>query len=151
MSLLSKSLIALAIVAVALVFPLTAKFRPAKEIVAQTDAFDASKVYEFGGKGFFKSSARVTKMELKTAEVEKNDRQLPEAFIDEWIEEDDSDLITPAYAHAQAKRISEENHLSLNEVNTLIDEHTDTHVLGADTVNVKELNLAIVKRQNEIR
>jgi K+-transporting ATPase ATPase C chain len=54
--------------------------------------------------------------------------------------------ISPAYADLQVHRIAERNHLSVAQVQKLIDEHTDSRILGfmgEPRVNVLELNVAL--------
>ncbi|MDT0187922.1 potassium-transporting ATPase subunit KdpC [Microbacterium sp. ARD31] len=54
--------------------------------------------------------------------------------------------ISPAYAELQAPRVAQANGLSLDEVERLIDEHTDGRglgFLGEPGVNVLELNVAV--------
>ncbi|MGW0174888.1 potassium-transporting ATPase subunit C [Rhodococcus sp. NPDC003322] len=54
--------------------------------------------------------------------------------------------ISPAYAELQVRRVAEVNGLSEDRVRALVDEHTDGRqlgFLGAERVNVLELNLAL--------
>jgi potassium-transporting ATPase KdpC subunit len=54
--------------------------------------------------------------------------------------------ISPAYANLQAPRIARERGLTLDQVHTLIEDHTDGRALGfmgEPAVNVLELNLAL--------
>jgi K+-transporting ATPase ATPase C chain len=56
--------------------------------------------------------------------------------------------ISPAYARLQADRIAEERGIDVEDVQALIEEHTTDRflgVLGAPSVNVLELNLALDK------
>ncbi|MER5959296.1 potassium-transporting ATPase subunit C [Streptomyces sp. NPDC001939] len=54
--------------------------------------------------------------------------------------------ISPAYADLQVHRIAEKNHLSVAQVQKLVDEHTEGRVvgfMGEPRVNVLELNIAL--------
>ncbi|WP_419998179.1 potassium-transporting ATPase subunit C [Streptomyces boninensis] len=54
--------------------------------------------------------------------------------------------ISPAYAELQVHRVAAQNHLPTDQVEKLVDEHTDGRVLGfmgEPRVNVLELNLAL--------
>ncbi|MFJ9632729.1 potassium-transporting ATPase subunit C [Streptomyces sp. NPDC101175] len=54
--------------------------------------------------------------------------------------------ISPAYARLQVHRVAERNHLSVAQVEKLVEEHTDGRTLGfigEPTVNVLELNIAL--------
>ncbi|WP_369248336.1 potassium-transporting ATPase subunit C [Streptomyces sp. R41] len=54
--------------------------------------------------------------------------------------------ISPEYADIQVHRIAEKNHLSVAQVQKLVDEHTEGRTLGfigEPTVNVLELNIAL--------
>ncbi|WP_405637262.1 potassium-transporting ATPase subunit C [Streptomyces sp. NBC_00056] len=54
--------------------------------------------------------------------------------------------ISPDYADLQVHRIAERNHLSVAQVQKLVDEHTDSRILGfmgEPRVNVLELNVAL--------
>jgi K+-transporting ATPase ATPase C chain len=54
--------------------------------------------------------------------------------------------ISPEYADIQVHRIAERNHLSVAQVQKLVDERTDGRILGflgEPTVNVLELNVAL--------
>lgn len=54
--------------------------------------------------------------------------------------------ISPAYAELQVHRVAERNHLSVNQVEKLVKDHTDGRTLGfigEPTVNVLELNIAL--------
>ncbi|MGW6400338.1 potassium-transporting ATPase subunit C [Streptomyces sp. NPDC055134] len=54
--------------------------------------------------------------------------------------------ISPDYADLQVHRIAEKNHLSVSQVQKLVDEHTDGRVagfMGEPRVNVLELNIAL--------
>ncbi|GAA1157337.1 potassium-transporting ATPase subunit C [Streptomyces hebeiensis] len=54
--------------------------------------------------------------------------------------------ISPAYAHLQVRRVAERNHLPVERVERLVDEHTRQRVLGfmgEPRVNVLELNVAL--------
>ncbi|RFC76546.1 potassium-transporting ATPase subunit C [Streptomyces sp. AcE210] len=54
--------------------------------------------------------------------------------------------ISPDYAKIQIHRIAERNHLSVAQVQKLVDEHTDSRILGfmgEPRVNVLELNVAL--------
>ncbi|MGS2590896.1 potassium-transporting ATPase subunit C [Streptomyces hebeiensis] len=54
--------------------------------------------------------------------------------------------ISPAYAHLQVRRVAERNHLPVERVERLVEEHTRQRVLGfmgEPRVNVLELNVAL--------
>ncbi|MFJ5305142.1 potassium-transporting ATPase subunit C [Streptomyces sp. NPDC088350] len=54
--------------------------------------------------------------------------------------------ISPAYAELQVHRVAERNHLSVTQVEKLVEDHTDGRTLGfigEPTVNVLELNIAL--------
>ena len=54
--------------------------------------------------------------------------------------------ISPAYAELQVHRVAERNHLSVTQVEKLVEDHTDGRALGfigEPTVNVLELNIAL--------
>ncbi|MYT74060.1 MULTISPECIES: potassium-transporting ATPase subunit C [unclassified Streptomyces] len=54
--------------------------------------------------------------------------------------------ISPAYADLQVHRVAERNHLSVTQVQKLVDAHKDGRLLGfmgEPTVNVLELNIAL--------
>ncbi|MFB7164752.1 potassium-transporting ATPase subunit C [Streptomyces sp. NPDC056210] len=54
--------------------------------------------------------------------------------------------ISPAYADLQVHRIAEKNHLSVAQVQKLVDEHTEGRIvgfMGEPRVNVLELNIAL--------
>ncbi|MGW3416310.1 potassium-transporting ATPase subunit C [Streptomyces sp. NPDC000888] len=54
--------------------------------------------------------------------------------------------ISPEYADIQVHRVAEKNNLSVDQVQKLVDEHTDGRTLGfigEPTVNVLELNIAL--------
>ncbi|GAA2329866.1 potassium-transporting ATPase subunit C [Streptomyces kunmingensis] len=54
--------------------------------------------------------------------------------------------ISPAYAELQIHRVAEKNHLSVERVHQLVDDHTDGRILGfmgEPGVNVLELNVAL--------
>ncbi|MFI9781764.1 potassium-transporting ATPase subunit C [Streptomyces sp. NPDC051956] len=54
--------------------------------------------------------------------------------------------ISPDYADLQVHRIAEKNHLSVAQVQKLVDEHTDGRIagfMGEPRVNVLELNIAL--------
>ena len=142
-----KIFLAVAILAVAMIFPLTAKFNPAPQTVG--DAFDASKVYQFGGKGFFHSEAKLSRISDQQINLAGRTTQLPEATVDAWIDEPGTETITPAHAHSQAKRISETLNIPIRKVNRLIDEHTNSNFIGGDSVSIQDLNTALVDRQEK--
>ncbi|MCX4863914.1 potassium-transporting ATPase subunit C [Streptomyces sp. NBC_00257] len=54
--------------------------------------------------------------------------------------------ISPAYAQLQVRRVAERNHLSVDRVEKLVDQHTDGRILGfvgEPRVNVLQLNIAL--------
>lgn len=54
--------------------------------------------------------------------------------------------ISPAYAHLQAHRVAQRNHLPATQVDKLIDKHTEGRIagfVGEPRVNVLELNIAL--------
>ncbi|MFB7916185.1 potassium-transporting ATPase subunit C [Streptomyces sp. NPDC056061] len=54
--------------------------------------------------------------------------------------------ISPAYAQLQVRRVAERNHLGVDRVEKLVDQHTDGRILGfvgEPTVNVLRLNIAL--------
>ncbi|MFI9779891.1 potassium-transporting ATPase subunit C [Streptomyces sp. NPDC051956] len=54
--------------------------------------------------------------------------------------------ISPQYAKIQIHRVAERNHLPVNQVQQLVDEHTDGRIagfMGEPRVNVLELNIAL--------
>ncbi|MFD9428936.1 MULTISPECIES: potassium-transporting ATPase subunit C [unclassified Streptomyces] len=54
--------------------------------------------------------------------------------------------ISPAYAELQIRRVAEKNHLDVNEVEKLVEDHTDGRILGfmgEPRVNVLQLNIAL--------
>ncbi|MCX4965825.1 potassium-transporting ATPase subunit C [Streptomyces sp. NBC_00654] len=56
--------------------------------------------------------------------------------------------ISPAYAQLQTRRVAQNNHLDINQVQKLVKEHTDGRVLGfmgEPRVNVLQLNIALKK------
>jgi K+-transporting ATPase ATPase C chain len=56
--------------------------------------------------------------------------------------------ISPAYAEIQVPRVADANGLSDDQVQRLVDEHTDGRdlgVLGEPRVNVLELNIAVLQ------
>ncbi|MGW7711879.1 potassium-transporting ATPase subunit C [Streptomyces sp. NPDC054771] len=56
--------------------------------------------------------------------------------------------ISPAYAQLQVRRVAERNHLSVDRVEKLVEQHTDGRILGfvgEPRVNVLQLNIALKK------
>ncbi|MEU4504417.1 potassium-transporting ATPase subunit C [Streptomyces sp. NPDC024089] len=54
--------------------------------------------------------------------------------------------ISPAYAQLQVRRVAERNHLSVDRVEKLVEQHTDGRILGfvgEPRVNVLQLNIAL--------
>ncbi|MEE1789544.1 potassium-transporting ATPase subunit C [Streptomyces sp. BE308] len=54
--------------------------------------------------------------------------------------------ISPAYAELQIRRVAEKNHLDVNQVEKLVEDHTDGRILGfmgEPRVNVLQLNIAL--------
>ncbi|WP_405717034.1 potassium-transporting ATPase subunit C [Streptomyces sp. NBC_00046] len=54
--------------------------------------------------------------------------------------------ISPAYAQLQVRRVAERNHLSVGQVEKLVEQHTDGRILGfvgEPRVNVLQLNIAL--------
>lgn len=54
--------------------------------------------------------------------------------------------ISPAYAQLQVRRVAEKNHLTVEQVDRLVERHTEGRTLGfigEPTVNVLELNVAL--------
>jgi K+-transporting ATPase ATPase C chain len=54
--------------------------------------------------------------------------------------------ISPAYAQLQVRRVAERNHLSVDQVEKLVERHTDGRILGfvgEPRVNVLQLNIAL--------
>ncbi|MCT2547520.1 potassium-transporting ATPase subunit C [Streptomyces atratus] len=54
--------------------------------------------------------------------------------------------VSPAYAQLQVRRVAERNHLSVDRVEKLVEQHTDGRILGfvgEPRVNVLQLNIAL--------
>lgn len=54
--------------------------------------------------------------------------------------------VSPAYAELQIRRVAEKNHLDVNQVEKLVEDHTDGRILGfmgEPRVNVLQLNIAL--------
>ncbi|WP_030980347.1 potassium-transporting ATPase subunit C, partial [Streptomyces sp. NRRL S-1824] len=59
--------------------------------------------------------------------------------------------ISPQYAQLQVRRVAERNHLGVDQVEKLVEQHTDGRTLGfvgAPRVNVLKLNIALKELVN---